>query len=131
MLHLLNRPKPNLCNAVFIYPNNARANRILVRGIHRPELIILARLRRREVADANHAALTARFPRDRRFGIHWSRRRRRKGEKSRLHQRVSRACNRELALQTRAINIEHTAKNDKTHRYAPWVPTQARALQTD
>src|SRR5947207_12431075 len=129
MLHLLNRLKPNLCDAVFIYPNNARANRILVRGIHRPELIIPARLRRREVADANHAALTARFPRNSRLCVHWTRRGRRKSEKSRLHQRVSRACIRELALQTRAIKSEHPAKHDQPRRDGPRDPAKRSALQ--
>src|SRR5262249_5405895 len=75
MLCLLNRLEANLRNTVLIYPHNTCANWILVLGIDRPQLIIRPRLRRRKIADANHAALTSGLPRDRRFRIRWSRRR--------------------------------------------------------
>src|SRR5512132_547732 len=75
MLRLFNRLEANLRNTILIYPHNTCANWILVLGVDRPQLIILARLRRRKIADANHAALTSGLPRDRRFCIRWSRRR--------------------------------------------------------
>src|SRR5512132_4647219 len=71
MFRLLNRLEANLRNTILIYPNNTCANWILVLGVDRPQLIILARLRRRKVADANHATLTPRLPCHRRFRIRW------------------------------------------------------------
>ena len=103
MLRLLNRLEANLRNTILIYPYNTCANWILVLGINRPQLIILARLRRREVADTNHATLTAGLPRDRGFRIRWSRRGWRESEKRRLHQRIDCAYLRKLALQPYAI----------------------------
>src|SRR5206468_11514556 len=90
MFCLLNRLEANLRNTILIYPHNTCANWILVLGIDRPQLIIFPRLRRREIANANHAALTARLPSDRRFRICWSRRSWCEGDKRRLHQRVGR-----------------------------------------
>src|SRR4029450_2701387 len=75
VLRLLHRLETNLRNTVLIYPHNTCADWILVLGIDRPQLIVLPRLRRRKIADANHAALTSGLPRDRRFRIRWSRRR--------------------------------------------------------
>src|SRR5206468_5595207 len=75
MFRLLNRLEVNLRNTILIYPHNTCANWILVLGIDRPQLIILARLRRGEIADANHAALTARLPNDRCLRIGRTRRR--------------------------------------------------------
>src|SRR5439155_93703 len=62
MFRLLNRLEANLRNTILIYPHNTCANWIFVLGIDRPQLIIFPRLRRRKIADANHAALTARSP---------------------------------------------------------------------
>src|SRR4030095_6834494 len=98
MLRLLNRLEANLRNTILIYPHNTCANWILVLGIDRPQLIILPWLRCGEIADTNHAALTPRLPRDRRFCIRWSRRRRREGVKRRLHQGIDGAYISKLPL---------------------------------
>src|SRR6266513_2498135 len=91
MFRLLNRLEANLRNTVLIYPHNTCANWILVLGIDRPQLIIFPRLRRRKIADANHAALTAGLPSDRRLRIGRSRGRWRESVKRRLNQRIGRA----------------------------------------
>src|SRR4029453_14479543 len=122
MFRLLNRLEANLCNTILIYPNNTRANWILVLGVNRPQLIILARLWRRKIADTNHATLTTRLPRDRRFRIRWSRRGRREREKRRLHQGMDGADVSELAFQPYAIYSEQTAKNRQPRGYGPWYP---------
>src|SRR5204862_4106339 len=98
LFRLLNRLEANLRNTILIYPHNTCANWILVLGIDRPQLIIFPRLRRRKIADANHAALTARLPSDRRLRIRWSRRRWRESVKRRLHQRIGCAYICKLAL---------------------------------
>src|SRR4029450_11908233 len=72
MVRLLNRLEAKLRNTILIYPHNACANWILMLGIDRPQLIIFPRLRRRKIADANHAALTPRLPCHHRFGICWT-----------------------------------------------------------
>src|SRR4029453_2618835 len=77
VFRFFDRPEANLRNTILIYPNNACANWIFVLGVDRPQLIILARLWRRKIANANHATLTTRLPRDRRFRIRRSRRGRR------------------------------------------------------
>src|SRR4030095_13031378 len=88
MFRLLNRLEANLCNTVLIYPHNTCANWILVLGIDCPQLIILPRLRRRKIADANDAALTTGLPCHSRFRFRWSRSRWRERVKRRLHQRI-------------------------------------------
>src|SRR4029450_4375626 len=111
MFRLLNRLEANLRNTILIYPNNTRTNWILVLGVDRPQLIILARLRGREVADANHAALTARLPCNSRFRIGRGRRGRREADKRRLHQRVGRAYVSKLGLQAYAIESEQNGEH--------------------
>ena len=103
MFRFLDRFEANLRDTVLIYSNDAGADRILVLGIDGPQLIILARLRRGKVADANDAALTIGLPCHSCFRIGWSRRRWRESEKRRLHQRVGRAYIGKLALQPYAI----------------------------
>src|SRR4030095_10768689 len=122
MLRFLNWLEPNLRNTVVIYPHNTCANWILVLGIDCPQLIILARFRRGKIADANHAALAPGVPRDRRFCIRWSRRRRRQRVKRRLHQRVDRTCFSKLALQPYAIESKEAAEHSQRRRYGPWYP---------
>src|SRR4029078_6607302 len=128
MFRFLDRLEANLCNAILIYPNNTCADWILVLGIDRPQLIILARLRRRKIADANHAALTSRLPCDRRFRIRWSRCRWRQRVKRRLHQRIDCAYLRKVALQSHAIESKHAAKHCQRRRYGPWYPAKRSAL---
>src|SRR4029077_18696308 len=57
----------------------------------------------------------------------WSRRRRRKREKRRLHQRVTRACSCEFALQARAIKSEQPAKHYQPRRDGPRDPAKRSA----
>src|SRR4029450_3967482 len=102
LFRLLNGLETNLRNTVLIYPHNTCANWILALGNDRPHLIILPWLRCGEIADTNHAALTPRLPRDRRFCIRWSRRRRREGVKRRLHQGIDGAYISKLPLDTHA-----------------------------
>src|SRR4029453_17157696 len=122
MLRLLNRLEANLRNTILIYPHNTCANWILVLGIDRPQLIIFPRLRRRKIADANHAALTSGLPRDRRFRIRRSRRRWCKSVKRRLHQWIGCAYIGKLALQPYAIESKQTAKHGQRRRYGPRYP---------
>src|SRR6476646_2457749 len=106
MFRLFNWLEANLRNAVLIYPHNTCANWILVLGIDCPQLIILPRLRCGKIADANHAALASRLPRDRRFCVCWCRRRWRKRVKRCLHQRIGCTCFGKLALQPYMIDSE-------------------------
>src|SRR5438034_2671933 len=124
MLRLLNRLEANLRNTILIYPHNTCANWILVLGIDRPQLIIFPRLRRREIANANHAALTARLPSDRRLRIFWSRRRWRESEKCRLHQRIGCAYICKLALQPYAIESKEAAKHRQRRGDCPRYPAK-------
>src|SRR4029450_10058823 len=127
MFRFFNRLEANLRNAVLIYPHNTCANWVLVLGIYRPQLIIFPRLWRGEVADTNHAALTSWLPRDRRFCIRGSRRRRRQGVKRCLHQRIGCTYIGKLALQPYAIDSEQAAKHRQRGRYGPWYPTKRNA----
>src|SRR4029077_16896866 len=129
MFRLLNRLEANLRDTILIYSNDARANRILVLGIDRPQLIILARLRRRKVADANHAALTTGLPCHSRLRIRRSRRRWRESQTRRLHQRVGRAYIGKLALQPYAIESKEAAKHRHRCRYGPRYPAKRSALR--
>src|SRR5258707_7592455 len=127
MLRLLNRLEANLRNTILIYPHNTCADWVLVLGIDRPQLIIFARLRRRKVADANHAALTAGLPGDRRFRIRRSRRRRRESVKRRLHQRIGCPYIRNLALQPYAIESKQATKHGQRRGDCPRHPAKRSA----
>src|SRR4030095_9773620 len=127
MLRLLNRLETNLRNTILIYPNNTCANWILVLGIDRPQLIILPRLRRRKIADANHPALMSGLPSHGRFRIHWSRRRRGQCVKRRLHQRIGCAYIGKLALQSYAIESKQTAKHRQRRGDCPRHPAKRSA----
>src|SRR5262249_12878732 len=127
MFRLLNRLEANLRNTILIYPNNTRANWILVLGIDYPQLIILAWLRRRKVANTNNATLTPRLPYDGRFRIRRSRRRWRERVKRRLHQRVDRADIGELALKPYVIQTKQAAKHRQPRCYGPWYPAKGSA----
>src|SRR5204862_5519889 len=109
--------------------HNTCANWIFVLGIDRPELIIFARLRRRKIADANHASLAAGLPCDRRFRIRWSRRGWRESVKRRLHQRIGCAYIGKLALQSYAIESKQAAKHRQRRGDCPWHPAQRSAAR--
>ena len=129
MFRLLDRFEANLRDTILIYSNDACANWILVLGIDRPQLIILPRLRRRKIADANYAGLTSGLPCHGRLSIRWSRRRRRQGVKGRLHQRIGCAYIGKLALQSYAIDSKEAAKHRQRGRYGPWYPTKRSTLR--
>src|SRR5215475_7266555 len=128
MFRFLDRLEANLRDTILIYSNDACANWIFVLGIDRPQLIILPRLRRRKIADANHAALTSRLPCDRRPRIRWRRRRRRQRVKRRLHQRIDCARFSKLALQPYAIDSEQAAKHRQRRGNCPRHPAERSAL---
>src|SRR5262249_4772734 len=127
MFRFVHRLEANLRNPILIYPHHTCANWIFVLGIDRPQLIILARLRRRKIADTNHAALAARLPCDRRFRVGWSRRRGRQCIKRRLHQRIDCAYISELVLQPHAIDGKQAAKHCQRRSYCPRHPTKRSA----
>src|SRR4029077_2511581 len=127
IFRFLNRLEANLRNTVLIYPHNTCANWVLVLGIDGPQLIILPRLRRGKIADANHTTLTARLPCHSRFRIGWSWRRWRESVKRRLHQRVGRAYIGKLAPQPYAIESKQAAKQRQRRRYGPRYPAKRSA----